>query len=123
MANEYVSLLIASVIAFLMPYLARRVKIPVMVGEIVLGIAVGFVNVGIEHWTGDPFLTFEKESHAFFLSEIGLIFLLFLAGMEIDFNMIGERGPNRARQSSVTVRRPRAKVLPLRVAEYREQSA
>ena len=48
MADElqYVSLLVASVIAFLMPYLARRLNIPVMVGEITLGIAVGFFGVG-----------------------------------------------------------------------------
>jgi Kef-type K+ transport system membrane component KefB len=93
MADEYVSLLIASIIAFLMPFVARRVNIPVMVGEIVLGIVVGFASVGVEQITGEAFLTFETESHAYFLSEIGLIFLLFLAGMEIDFNMIGERGP------------------------------
>jgi Kef-type K+ transport system membrane component KefB len=93
LADEYVSLLIASVIAFLMPYIARRVNIPVMVGEIVLGIVVGFANVAFEQATGETFLTFKDTSHAYFLSEIGLIFLLFLAGMEIDFNMIGERGP------------------------------
>ena len=98
MAEEYVSLLIASVIAFLMPYVARRANIPVMVGEIVLGILVGFINVGVHELTGETFLSFTAAtdaapaSHAYFLSEIGLIFLLFLAGMEIDFNMIGERG-------------------------------
>lgn len=64
-----------------------------MVGEIVLGILVGFINVGVEQATGQTIITFADDSHAYFLSEIGLIFLLFLAGMEIDFNMIGERGP------------------------------
>ena len=91
-ADEYVSLLVASIIAFLMPYIARRLNIPVMVGEITLGIVVGFASVGIERLTGEAFLAFDEESHVYFLSEIGFIFLLFLAGLEIDFNMIGERG-------------------------------
>ncbi|UCC93356.1 MAG: cation:proton antiporter [Thermoplasmata archaeon] len=89
---EYVTLLVASVIAFLMPYVANRFKFPVIVGEIVLGIAVGFIAVGIERVFHVTFLTFSPESAVFFLSEIGLIFLLFLAGLEIDFNMISERG-------------------------------
>ncbi|NIP34450.1 MAG: hypothetical protein GWN18_05890, partial [Thermoplasmata archaeon] len=89
---EYVTLLVASVIAFLMPYVANRFKFPVIVGEIVLGIAVGFVAVFIEAFLGLKLLTFEAGSAVYFLSEIGLIFLLFLAGLEIDFNMISERG-------------------------------
>ncbi len=93
MEPEYVTLLVASVIAFLMPYLAKRLNIPVIVGEIVLAIGVGFVFLFIERVTGLTFLTFEdKTSAVYFLSEIGLIFLLFLAGLEIDFNMISERG-------------------------------
>ena len=89
---EYVTLLVASVIAFLMPYVAHRFKFPVIVGEIVLGILVGFIAVGIERVFHVTFLTFDEESAVYFLSEIGLIFLLFLAGLEIDFNMISERG-------------------------------
>jgi Kef-type K+ transport system membrane component KefB len=95
---EYVTLLVASVIAFLMPYVAHRFKFPVIVGEIVLGIAVGFVAVAIKAVFDVEFLTFnpptetEPISAVYFLSEIGLIFLLFLAGLEIDFNMISERG-------------------------------
>ena len=75
-----------------MPYLANRLNIPVIVGEIVLAIGVGFIFVFIERTTGLVFLTFESGSAVYFLSEIGLIFLLFLAGLEIDFNMISERG-------------------------------
>ena len=75
-----------------MPYLANRLNIPVIVGEIVLAIGVGFIFVFIERTTGLVFLTFEEGSAVYFLSEIGLIFLLFLAGLEIDFNMISERG-------------------------------
>ncbi len=89
---EYVTLLVASVIAFLMPYVANRFKFPVIVGEIVLGIAVGFIAVGIERFFDIEFLTITPGSAVYFLSEIGLIFLLFLAGLEIDFNMISERG-------------------------------
>ncbi len=75
-----------------MPYVANRLNIPVIVGEIVLAIGVGFIFVFIERTTGLVFLTFEDGSAVYFLSEIGLIFLLFLAGLEIDFNMISERG-------------------------------
>ncbi len=72
--------------------MANRLNIPVIVGEIVLAIGVGFIFVFIERTTGLVFLTFESGSAVYFLSEIGLIFLLFLAGLEIDFNMISERG-------------------------------
>jgi len=72
--------------------LANRLNIPVIVGEIVLAIGVGFIFVFIDRTTGLVFLTFEPGSAVYFLSEIGLIFLLFLAGLEIDFNMISERG-------------------------------
>jgi Kef-type K+ transport system membrane component KefB len=89
---EYVTLLVASIIAFLMPYVAHRFKFPVIVGEIVLGIAVGFIAVGIERVFNVTVLSFQVDSAVYFLSEIGLIFLLFLAGLEIDFNMISERG-------------------------------
>ncbi len=72
--------------------MANRLKIPVIVGEIMLAIGVGFIFVFIERTTGLVFLTFESGSAVFFLSEIGLIFLLFLAGLEIGFSMISERG-------------------------------
>lgn len=91
-SEEYVTLLVASIIAFLMPYVANRFRFPVIVGEIVLGIAVGFVNVALRTFLHIELLTFNEESAVYFLSEIGLIFLLFLAGLEIDFNMISERG-------------------------------
>ena len=93
MENEYLSLLVASVIAFLMPYLATRAKIPVIVGEILLGVAVGFINVAVDLTTGTTFLEFESGTPVYFLSEMGIIFLLFLVGLEVDFNMLRERGP------------------------------
>jgi len=93
MGDEYISLLVASVIAFLMPYLATRAKIPVIVGEILLGVAVGFVNVVVDWLTGTTFLEFESGTPVYFLSEMGIIFLLFLVGLEVDFNMLRERGP------------------------------
>ena len=89
---EYITLLVASIIAFLIPYLANRFRFPVIVGEIVLGIVVGFVALAIETVFDVKLLKFEPGSAVYFLSEIGLIFLLFLAGLEIDFNMISERG-------------------------------
>jgi len=93
MGNEYLSLLVVSLIAFLMPYLAARVKIPVIVGEILLGVAVGFINVALEWATGTTFLEFEPGTPIYFLSEMGIIFLLFLVGLEVDFTLLRERGP------------------------------
>ena len=75
--------------------LSRFQRIPVVVGEIVFGVLVG---PSILQWvTEGPILSF--------MSDIGLAFLMFLAGMEIEFDLIfgrGKRnkdGPNVLRSS------------------------
>jgi len=90
--NPFYSLLIVAIIAFFIPLLAKRLGIPVIVGEISFGILVGILNVFIrDHWNV-VIISFEEGTGLDLLAEIGLIFLLFLAGLEIDINVIEERG-------------------------------
>ena len=90
--NPFYSLLIVALIAFFIPFLAKRLGIPVIVGEISFGILVGILNVFIrDHWNV-VIISFEEGTGLDLLAEIGLIFLLFLAGLEIDINVIDERG-------------------------------
>ncbi len=90
--DPFYSLLIVAVIAFFIPFLTKRVGVPVIVGEITFGIIVGVINVAIFNWAGVKIIAFEDGTGLEFLAEIGLIFLLFLAGLEIDINIIEERG-------------------------------
>jgi len=81
-----------AIIAFFIPFLTKRVGIPVIVGEITFGIIVGVLNLVIYNMTGTKIIEFADDTGLEFLAEIGLIFLLFLAGLEIDINIIEERG-------------------------------
>jgi Kef-type K+ transport system membrane component KefB len=90
--NPFYSLLIVSVIAFVIPFITKRVGIPVIVGEIGFGILVGLINQAILHVWNVKIIDFAHGGGLDFLAEIGLIFLLFLAGLEIDINIIEERG-------------------------------
>jgi Kef-type K+ transport system membrane component KefB len=90
--NPFYSLLIVAIIAFFIPLLTKRLGIPVIVGEIGFGILVGILNVFIADRWDVQIISFEAGTGLDFLAEIGLIFLLFLAGLEIDINIIEERG-------------------------------
>ncbi len=81
---EFVNLLVIAAVGFAAPFLlglAPAVRLPAVVLEIVAGIVVGPSVLG---WV-DIDLTVEV------ISVIGLAFLLFLAGLEIDFDRL--RGP------------------------------
>lgn len=76
---NYGSLLIISIIAFFTPFLVSRLKkfkIPYQVGEIIIGIIVGktFLNI------------VKPDITILFLSNLGLAYLMFLSGLEINFN-------------------------------------
>jgi len=64
--------------AFLMPFLSRRLHIPSAVGEILFGLLLGI------------FLrdAFHKMGIIKFLGELGFILLMYLAGLEINFEKI-----------------------------------
>jgi Kef-type K+ transport system membrane component KefB/Trk K+ transport system NAD-binding subunit len=86
---EFLPLLLLLFLAFLAPPLLARFRwLPVVVGEIVVGMLVGRSGLDIVR----PDTTLE------FLAEIGLAILMFLSGLEIDFSLIsprraGRRGP------------------------------
>lgn len=90
--DPFYSLFIVALCAFIIPFLTKRMGIPVIVGEITFGILVGVINKAVEYAYDITIISFEEGGGLFFLAEIGLIFLLFLAGLEIDINVIEERG-------------------------------
>jgi Kef-type K+ transport system membrane component KefB len=81
---EFTNLLIVVAVGFAAPLalgFAPRVRLPSVVLEIVLGIAVGPAVLG---WV-------EVDAPVEVLSIVGLAFLLFLAGLEIDFSRLRGR--------------------------------
>ena len=77
--NEFLPLLLVLLLAFVVPLLLSRVKrVPVVVGEIVAGVLIGQSGLNIVEY--NPTLEV--------MSDIGLAFLMFLAGMEINFNKL-----------------------------------
>ena len=83
MEPEFTNLLIICAVAFAAPFLlglAPALRLPAVVLEIVAGIAIGPAGLG---WV-------EVDETVAVVSVLGLAFLLFLAGLEIDFD--GLRG-------------------------------
>ena len=80
--GDAVTLLLFVLGAFLIPLGTGRVGLPAAVGEILFGVLVG------------PHLLGLVEPHAFitFLAEMGFCFLMFLAGLELDFPRIERSG-------------------------------
>ncbi len=90
-AGSFTPLLIVISLAFLVPLLLtrfQRLRLPIVVGEIMAGIVVGSSGFGwVTH--EDQLLTL--------LAEFGFVFLMFLAGMEIDFANLNIELPGVAR--------------------------
>ena len=89
--TRFIPLLVVIGLAFLIPVLLAKFKrLPVVVGEIIFGVIVGPSLLG---WVTEGTILN-------FMSDIGLAFLMFLAGMEIEFDLIlgGQKqrkdGPN-----------------------------
>jgi len=77
---SFIPLLVVVFLAFLVPFLLarfRRVRLPIVVGEILAGILIGRSGLG---------LVSEHEPMLDLLAEFGFVFLMFLSGMEIDFS-------------------------------------
>lgn len=75
---NYQSVLIISVLAFVTPMMInsiKKIKIPYVVGEIIVGLIVGksFFNI------------VSNDNWVVFLSDLGLAYLMYLSGLEIDF--------------------------------------
>lgn len=89
--GPFLPLLIISVLAFVVPVLAsrsRRLRLPAVVGEIVAGILIG--RSGLNLIPEDPAIEF--------LALFGFTYLLFLSGLEIDFEMLAIRGREAGRR-------------------------
>ncbi|WP_026395864.1 cation:proton antiporter [Acetobacterium malicum] len=77
----FVSLLIIAIISSIVPLIVNKIKIvriPIVVGEILAGIIIGKSGFNLIH----------IGSELDFLYEIGLAFLMFLAGLEINLKLL-----------------------------------
>ncbi len=78
-AINFESILIISILAFLTPIITnsiKKVKIPFVVGEILVGLIFG----------KSFFHLIQEDLWIVFLSNLGLAYLMFLSGLEIDFS-------------------------------------
>src|SRR5690606_14483084 len=78
---SFSALVIIATAAFFTPIVVSRIKavrIPVVVGELLVGIAIG--RSGFDIVRPEPWLDF--------LSTLGITYLMFLSGVEIDFKLL-----------------------------------
>lgn len=78
--NKLDALLLLSICigAFIMPFICKRLSIPSAVGEIFFGLGVGLFFKKVFH----------EASIIKYLGELGFMLLMYLAGLEIDFEKI-----------------------------------
>src|SRR3954451_1245718 len=81
------SLLVLLVVIAVGPFIAERLRLPGILGLIIGGFVIGPTGLGIVHETSDI-----EE-----LGSIGLLYLMFVAGLELDLNVFA-----RVRQASIT---------------------
>lgn len=90
--HSFAPLLIVIFLAFIVPILlshVKKVKLPIVVGEIIAGLIVG---PAVLDWV-------QEDAILALLGDIGLAFLMFLAGIEIDFRtLFPERNGNQKKQ-------------------------
>ncbi|MCF3943677.1 monovalent cation:proton antiporter family protein [Oceanobacillus alkalisoli] len=92
-ATSIVSLMIVTGVAFFIPILLERLKlkvIPIVVAEIIAGIIIGQSGLNLID-VDNAWLTL--------LSSLGLIYLMFLSGLEIDFNSFRVKKGNNSGKS------------------------
>lgn len=82
---EALSLVLFYLGAFLSPLLAGRLGLPAAVAEILYGLVLGQSGLRL----------LQRTSFIDFLAQLGFIFLMFLVGMEIDFNQLKRQGRGR----------------------------
>ncbi len=92
--NSFVPLLSVVILSLMVPLTItrfRRLALPIVVGEILAGVIVGRSGLGlVAH--GDAMLNL--------LSEFGFVFLMFLAGLEIDFSNISAGQGSKGKRTS-----------------------
>lgn len=90
------SLLIVTVLSFLVPLFVKRIKkiyIPVVVGEILVGMIIGKSGFDI----------IEMDTALEFIQFFGLAYLMFVAGLEIDFSIFA-KGNQITKDKSASVK-------------------
>lgn len=96
--NPFLALLLITGLALVVPVLAtrfRQIAIPIVVGEILAGIIIG--RSGLNLVESSPTLAF--------LAEFGFAYLMFLSGLEVDFDMLfsGTRGTKTSWNAPLTI--------------------
>lgn len=79
--NPFTALLLITALAVVVPILTsriRRMRLPIVVGEIFAGVIIG--HSGLNLVDSSPILQF--------LAEFGFAYLMFLSGLEVDFNLL-----------------------------------
>lgn len=91
--EAFQSLLLLTLLALAVPLIVRQVRglvrVPIVVGEMIAGIAVGQSGLNLVHDT--PILAF--------LADFGFIFLMFLSGIEVNFSALTEARRTRSGNS------------------------
>ncbi len=83
--NVLITIALCLFAAFIASEIAYRLKIPVVVGQILIGIAIGLPAV-------KGLVIADNNGIIQLMSDLGIIFLLFLAGMGVSWNrMVGAR--------------------------------
>jgi Kef-type K+ transport system membrane component KefB/Trk K+ transport system NAD-binding subunit len=93
--NPFLALLLITGLALIVPVLAsrfRRVRLPIVVGEIFAGILIGHSGFNLV----------EPSTTLTFLAEFGFAYLMFLSGLEIDFNLIFQTSHSGSRRTLST---------------------
>jgi Kef-type K+ transport system membrane component KefB len=90
--SEFTTILVVVILAVASPLLAQRIRIPGVVTEVLLGLALGLGIFLAAQFAGVSLVDAEGGVALAFLAEVGFIMLLFLVGLEIDFDRIEEQG-------------------------------
>lgn len=81
---SFMPLVLVSLLAFAAPLFAsqlKRVRVPIVVGEILLGMLIGRSGLNLLHY----------NTWLQFLGEFGFAYLMFLSGLEVDFSLLKQR--------------------------------
>lgn len=93
---SYQSILIISILAFITPMIinaVKKVKIPYVVGEILVGLIVGKSFLNVVH----------DDTWVIFLSDLGLAYLMYLSGLEIDFSPFQSKDNQKQNRKTLAV--------------------
>ena len=80
-STPFIPLLLITGLALIVPILANRLRrffIPIVVGEIFAGIVIGHSGFNLV----------EPSATLTFLAEFGFAYLMFLSGLEVDFDLL-----------------------------------